>query len=293
MPITDRQREQRRRHIGASDVPAILGRSPWRTPYEVWLDKTGRLAPEESSSEAAELGNMIEPGLLAWGAATLGVAIRRNQRRVKGCMAANLDALAVDRPLALEAKTSGIISLNTGRGEWGEPGTDQVPEHVALQCLAQMWVADLDCVAVPALIAGRGRLLYLIERTDLIAEAAAEIAARCHDWWDRYVIGDHAPPATPPPAMDVLSRVRRQPGKSVPVPVELVARVAATRATAAAAAKEHEEAKAALLVALGDAEAGEVEGWRVSYAERNRAGYTVEPKTYRQLDVRPIKEPKQ
>ena len=35
--------------IGGSDVAAIMGLSPWRTPAEVWLEKTGKAEPEDLS----------------------------------------------------------------------------------------------------------------------------------------------------------------------------------------------------------------------------------------------------
>lgn len=41
--------EQRKRGIGGSDVAAIMGLSPWRTPAEVWLEKTGRAEPQDLS----------------------------------------------------------------------------------------------------------------------------------------------------------------------------------------------------------------------------------------------------
>lgn len=41
--------DQRKKGIGGSDVAAIMGLSPWRTPAEVWLEKTGRAAPQDLS----------------------------------------------------------------------------------------------------------------------------------------------------------------------------------------------------------------------------------------------------
>ena len=32
--------KERQKGIGGSDVAAILGMSPWRTPYQVWEEKT-------------------------------------------------------------------------------------------------------------------------------------------------------------------------------------------------------------------------------------------------------------
>ncbi len=35
--------------IGGSDLAAILGLSKWRSPYQVWLEKTGRSQPDLST----------------------------------------------------------------------------------------------------------------------------------------------------------------------------------------------------------------------------------------------------
>jgi len=40
---------ERRRGLGGSDVPAVIGISPWRTPLQVWAEKVGlETSPEES-----------------------------------------------------------------------------------------------------------------------------------------------------------------------------------------------------------------------------------------------------
>ena len=41
--------DQRKKGIGGSDVAAIMGLSPWRTPAEVWLEKTSRAEPQDLS----------------------------------------------------------------------------------------------------------------------------------------------------------------------------------------------------------------------------------------------------
>ena len=50
MPITSAQRLARRNHIGASDLPAIMGLDTFKTAADVWLEKRGMLI---DSPEAA------------------------------------------------------------------------------------------------------------------------------------------------------------------------------------------------------------------------------------------------
>ncbi len=59
MPITNRQRKLRQDHIGSSDMAAILGVDPWRTAYDVWLEKTGsRSEPVVKGTEKGRILNL-------------------------------------------------------------------------------------------------------------------------------------------------------------------------------------------------------------------------------------------
>jgi putative phage-type endonuclease len=51
----------RKNGIGSSDAPIIMGVSPWKTPFELWEEKTNRVKPEETSNWAQERGNELEP----------------------------------------------------------------------------------------------------------------------------------------------------------------------------------------------------------------------------------------
>lgn len=46
--------------LGASEVPAIMGVSPYDTSYGLWLKKTGRAKSEWQSNPAIEIGNRFE-----------------------------------------------------------------------------------------------------------------------------------------------------------------------------------------------------------------------------------------
>lgn len=52
--------EFRKGKIGSSDIPVIMGVSPWKTRYELWLEMTGRSGPKEVT-RAMERGRELEP----------------------------------------------------------------------------------------------------------------------------------------------------------------------------------------------------------------------------------------
>src|SRR5271157_3831078 len=51
--------EFRRNKIGASDAPAIMGESPWKTPYQLWEEKIYGKATEQNKAMAR--GTALEP----------------------------------------------------------------------------------------------------------------------------------------------------------------------------------------------------------------------------------------
>jgi len=57
---TAKWHEWRSRHIGASDVPIIMGVSPYKTAHQLWLEKTGQSEPFKGNW-ATERGKKIEP----------------------------------------------------------------------------------------------------------------------------------------------------------------------------------------------------------------------------------------
>lgn len=55
--------EFRSRHIGASEVPAIMGTCDFKTAYQLWLDKTG-IYKKDVDNFATQRGKMYEPIIL-------------------------------------------------------------------------------------------------------------------------------------------------------------------------------------------------------------------------------------
>ncbi|HEX5244370.1 MAG TPA: YqaJ viral recombinase family protein [Tepidisphaeraceae bacterium] len=281
--ITAKQRQLRSQGIGSSDAPAILGMDPFRNAFAVWADKTGR-DPGFDGNEATRRGNHLEAGVLNWAQEQLGgITLKRNVfiKHPDRPLLVNLDACFGDAPegFIVEAKTT------NDPDEWGDEDTDEVPERVLVQTHHAMLVSGYRRAYVPVLLPAFKRLefrMYRIERNDDLAQA---IGDRCEEFWNEHIIADVAPPESMP-AMDVLKRLRRTPNKSVAVDDALVDALIVAKAAAKQAAEDEERAMAKLVLALGDAEAGEYSGGVVTYMQSRRKGYTVEPATYRQLRIK-------
>ncbi len=53
--------EWRSKGIGASDAPIIMGVSPWKTRYQLWQEKTGRVKADKIGNWATQRGHDLEP----------------------------------------------------------------------------------------------------------------------------------------------------------------------------------------------------------------------------------------
>lgn len=150
---------ERRQGIGASDVPAIAGVSTFATPIDVWQQKLGMVQPNPETP-LTRWGHLLEPVIADEFTAQTGIKVRRLSRAVKyrdwPILFAHLDRTAGDA--ILECKSS-----MTTKG-WGETGTADVPDHVALQVQAQLACAGKETAYVAALLGYRDFRVFTIER---------------------------------------------------------------------------------------------------------------------------------
>jgi putative phage-type endonuclease len=265
--ITDKQREARTRGLGSSDMAAIFGVSRWKSPVDVWAEKTGRVATQQDyPSEAAKIGSAVEPALLAMASERLGRKVcAPSSTFVRGFLRANVDGM-LDRfergADIVEAKCHG---QPVG---YGADGSSAVPEAVMLQVQHQMLCADSQKAYVAVLDGQRlGFALYEVPRDE---GYCLEIEARATEWWEKHILADVQPEGSF--TLDTAARVTRQSGAATHIPSEIMEAYIVARESATAADRALDNAKAMLITALGQAEMGAGGGWRVSYRERSRSG---------------------
>lgn len=281
MPITEQMAKERRNWIGASDAGAILGLSRYQSPYDIWLQKTGQLE-DSKISDAADAGNRFESGVLDDAEEKLGKLERNLHVKAAALsfpMASNLDARVVADGRPVEAKTAGLFGPLTA--DWDEDSLDGIPEFYHAQCQAHLLITDRDLCHVPAFLGGVGFRLFRIPRNEDFIKI---IIDRCAAFWECVQSGN--PPAFALPSYDVIRRVKRSPGKTISVPVELVAQWRAAKDLEKAAKERAEQTAAILLAAMKDAEIGECQIGTVTHKLIERDGYTVKPTSFRQLNFK-------
>jgi len=265
----------RTKYIGASDAPSILGFNPYRTPYDVWLEKTGRILPDNGSNPAADAGNRLEPVILDWFSQQTGGDIERQVETIIDefgfPLITHLDARIVKTGEPVEAKSSGLFSPLSPA--WGPDGTDEVPDYVAIQTQVQLIATGKDLCHIPAFLGGRGFCMF---RTSAHEDLQKEIVDRLGNFWINNVQKD-TPPDKSRPTLEIAKRIHRVPSKSIELDPALVQNYKAAQEQLKNAEAAKKNAQADILAALGDAEVGEAAeiGLTVTYFEQERAEYTV------------------
>ena len=65
-------------HLGGSDVAALFGLSPYTSKWQLWMEKAGKLAPEDlSGNMAVQAGKFLEAGIANWAASKWGMTISK------------------------------------------------------------------------------------------------------------------------------------------------------------------------------------------------------------------------
>ena len=298
MALTDKQMDARQQSVGGSDVPAILGISPFRSAADVYIEKTQRMVQIENS--AMEAGHMLEPAVIDWAITKIKTFeftwSSGNVRRTKTLVSsegleisahANLDFMFIAEPhgrQVIEAKTTGLPSY------WGTEGTDEVPDHVLAQCLWQAKVADIHMVHVAVLIGDRGFNLkiYSIDPKDF-EEETKEIVDRVGRFWQRNVLERVAPSETQP-TMETLKKIVRRPNKSKDLKEINVQSWIVSKDQLSEAKKREEILRSLVLSELDDAEEGRSNLGTLTFYEYTRKAYSVGEKSYRQLKWLPRKD---
>lgn len=197
--------QQRRDGIGGSDIAAILGLSPWRTPVDVYLDKIGATPLETDLGEPAYWGTVLEDVVATEFTRRTG----RRVQRVNGILhhpSHDWARASIDRALVIEGTkaradggtlkgAAGLLECKTGGAHalqhWqGLDGSDSLPVHYAAQCMWYLAVTGLEVCEVAALIGGQNYLLRRVERDEATIAAMLEQAEA---FWRGHVLERRAP----------------------------------------------------------------------------------------------------
>lgn len=178
----------RRKGIGGSDVATILGLNKWKSPYQLWLEKTGQIDLEESDSEPAYWGNVLEEVVAKEFSERTGKKVRRRnqvfEHREYRFLRANIDRDVVGENALLECKTANQFLAKDWDGE-------EIPTSYLCQVQHYMNVMNYDHAYIAVLIGGQKFIWKRIDRDQKIIDMITE---RLVEFWESNVLGGTEPP---------------------------------------------------------------------------------------------------
>ncbi|MDO3558657.1 YqaJ viral recombinase family protein [Ralstonia pseudosolanacearum] len=166
--------------IGSSDAAAAIGLSPYKCALSLWLEKTGRKAPEDLSQKEPVLwGTILEPVLAGVYAQRTGQRVRRVnavlQHAEHTFMLANLDREVIGLP-----EGPGVLEIKTASYHSAPQWEDGIPIAYQCQVLHQLAVTGHAWADVAVLIGGQDFRIYRIERDD---DKIADLITREARFW--------------------------------------------------------------------------------------------------------------
>lgn len=187
--MQDRKKWEAMRNIGigGSDASTIAGINRWKSPYQLWLEKTGQVEPEDiSDNEYVYWGTVLEQLVADRFCELTGKKVRKcgmMQSLTHEFMLANVDRLVVGENAGLECKTANGFKAKEWEG-------DNVPDGYYLQCQHYMAVTNYEKWYIACLIGGNHFVWKEIPRNeeDITALIEAEKA-----FWEDNVKGGIMP----------------------------------------------------------------------------------------------------
>ena len=180
--------ELRKQGIGGSDASVVCGINKYKSPVELWMNKTGQIPPQEAG-EAAYWGTLLESIVRAEFTRRTGIEVTKPsvilQSEEHPFMLANLDGTCEVPDVGtciFEAKTASAYTA----GEW----EDTIPDEYQLQIQHYMAVTGYAGAYIAVLIGGNTFRWKFVERDEELISMLIELESA---FWN------HVQDCTPPP----------------------------------------------------------------------------------------------
>jgi len=141
---------ERNNYIGGSDCAGVLGLSRWKTPLQVWAEKTGNIKPKDISDKIyVKLGDKLEDIVADFFCEKTGKKVRRVNETIfhkqYNFIGANIDRRIVGEDTILECKTCSAWKSKEWEGE-------DIPQEYILQVMHYLAVTGANMAYIAVLI---------------------------------------------------------------------------------------------------------------------------------------------
>lgn len=253
--------------IGGSDAGVIMGLNPYKSPFQLWMEKTGQAeAPDLSGNQAVYWGTMNEANIARWFTEDSGKKVERcgTLRSIENpFMLANVDRKVLGENAGLEIKTAGVSQYR----KWKD---DEIPDAYYCQCLHYMAVTGADYWYIAVLLGGNEAKWKRIERNEEDIKTLIEAEK---EFWN-LVQTKTAPPVDGSLSCSqaLASRYADSRDEEIMLPEEadtLIARITGDTEIMGKLKEQISLNQNRLKEMLGDAEAGRVGSFKVTWKATN------------------------
>lgn len=227
----DKSKPDRRTFVGGSDVAAVLGVSPWKTPLDLYDEKISAEPIPDLDKPVFKRGKRWEGAALEMllealaDNGTIAKVIATNRvyhDEEHPWMRCEIDAeLLIDGQIFnVEIKTVSVFASK----DWGEGETDEVPIHYQSQAMQGLGITGRRTCIVGALFGADKLVPYFIDRDEATIKGMRE---RIAHFWHNHVQARIAP--EPQNLADILKLFAATNGVPVEATPEIRAAVDALR----------------------------------------------------------------
>lgn len=281
-PNSPEWHEARTLGIGASEIAAVVGLSPFESAFSLWHRKKGNLPGADPSNPLFYWGHALEPLVADKFASNHPefwvMQVGTYAADERPWQLANADrALFQTQGVTTSTAPLSLLEIKTTRygDNWGPAGSDEIPLHVRCQVLQQMDVFEVPFAWVAVLIGGNDYREYRIEYDAADASALREAGAA---FWDSLQTEAEPPIDASFETYQAVKELHPEiDGSDVTVDAALYGRYLATKADADSATAAHRQAKSELLTAMGEARRALVNEVPVLRRQLSRNGVALYP----------------
>ena len=271
----------RTKYIGGSDIGAILGLSRFRSPLEVWMEKTGKKT-KKLDSLPLRFGSFAEEFVASEYARATGFKLIHDEsiyiHPEHAFMSAHMDRFVLEGSASsptriLECKTANPFNA----GDWGEVGSDEVPMSYLCQCIWYMAITNINQVDLAVLFGNSDYRIYAINRDLGLENTVLEKASL---FWNDYVLKDIPPPAQSEADCQTLFS-KGDPKKSLEAQsetLELSRRLALLNSEISAREEAISSIKQAIMSQMGEAETLTYQGKVLATWKAPKPSYRLDSK---------------
>lgn len=278
---------ERRRGIGASESPAVLGLSPWKSPYQLWAEKCGHVEADSlEGNEPAEFGIRLEKPIAEAFADRTGREVNMwPQYVICRDPATPWLTCTPDATQEVADRDTGLVQIKTASAFKASDWAEGIPLMYQVQVQHEMAVTGYSWGTLVVLIGGQKLRYFDFERNERFIDA---LLPKLAEFW--HLVHTNTPPEVDGSFATAKILAKLHPddnGEAIMLPEEASnwhrqiedAKEAIKAAEATKTAAENQ-----IKAILGDATFGMLpDGSRYSWKTQERAEYVCKATSFRVL----------